>query len=95
MYRHLTIVHHALQGQLSGCDSDYDGDYDQYSCTNKSAMRGVAAFASIIWVLQVHTGTGTIYSTIYGVVHGVSITRPLLCTDSFFLLVLFEREMVC
>lgn len=42
-----------LQGQLAGCDSDADGDYDQYSCTHKSAMRGVAAFASIIWILQV------------------------------------------
>ncbi|CAN0520676.1 unnamed protein product [Ectocarpus sp. 12 AP-2014] len=52
MYHHITIVHHVWQGQLAGCDSDYDGDYDQYSCTNKSAMRGVAAFASIIWVLQ-------------------------------------------
>lgn len=41
------------QGQLANCDSDYDGDYDQYSCNNKAAMRGVAAFASIIWVLQV------------------------------------------
>ncbi|CAN0537263.1 unnamed protein product [Ectocarpus sp. 12 AP-2014] len=39
------------KGQLAECDSDYDGDYDQYWCTNKSAMRGVAAFASIIWVL--------------------------------------------
>ena len=41
------------QGQLANCDTDEDGDYDQYSCSNRSAMRGVAAFASIIWVLQV------------------------------------------
>ena len=44
-----------VQGELAGCDTDSDGDYDQYSCSNKAAMRGVSAFASIIWVLQVRT----------------------------------------
>eukprot|EP00752_Nemacystus_decipiens_P001875 g1806.t1 len=48
----ITIMTAIYWGQLAGCDSDSDGDYDQYSCTHKSAMRGVAAFASIIWVLQ-------------------------------------------
>eukprot|EP00903_Cladosiphon_okamuranus_P008088 g7798.t1 len=48
----ITIMTAIYWGQLAGCDSADDGDYDQYSCTDKSAMRGVAAFASIIWVLQ-------------------------------------------
>lgn len=48
----ITIMTAIYWGQLAGCDTDSDGDYDQYSCNNKSAMRGVAAFASIIWVLQ-------------------------------------------
>ncbi|CAN0356590.1 unnamed protein product [Ectocarpus sp. 6 AP-2014] len=48
----ITLMTAIYWGQLAGCDSDYDGDYGQYSCSNKSAMRGVAAFASIIWVLQ-------------------------------------------
>ncbi|CAM9476294.1 unnamed protein product, partial [Scytosiphon promiscuus] len=58
----ITIMTAIYWGQLSGCDSDYDGDYDQYSCTNKSAMRGVAAFASIIWVLQVRLTTSTTHT---------------------------------
>ncbi|CAM9288026.1 unnamed protein product [Phaeothamnion confervicola] len=49
----VTIMTAIYWGQLSYCDAAYDGDLDQYTCDNKSSMRGVAAFASLVWIFQI------------------------------------------
>ncbi|CAM9646362.1 unnamed protein product [Discosporangium mesarthrocarpum] len=49
----LVIMTAIYWGQLANCDASYDGDYSHYSCNHKAAIRGVAAFASIIWIFQI------------------------------------------
>jgi hypothetical protein len=48
----LSLMTAIYWGQLSGCDTKYDGDIDHYSCSNKSGMRAVCAFATLNFLVQ-------------------------------------------
>lgn len=48
----LTFMTAIYWGQLAACDTSYNGDLSQYTCTNISAMQGVCAFAVLMWIME-------------------------------------------
>ena len=52
LFTFLSLMTAIYWGQLSGCESSFDGKIDHYSCDNKSGMRSVCAFACLNFLVQ-------------------------------------------
>lgn len=79
----ISLMTAVFWGQFSGCQEEYSGYVDTYTCYSPKAMTAVAAFASLLFVVEVSLFTKTCVLFLFSWVSvWKSVSQPQQLTDS-------------